>query len=65
MQELVYRGWYGADRQEEHLPEEVVELKDHQQQEMEGKLQLPSLLTLVECTSSSLKGLYVGKLCLR
>ena len=33
-----------------------VELKDHQQQEMEGKLQFHSRPTLMECTFTSLKG---------
>ena len=33
----------------------MVELKDHQQQEMEGKLQFYSHLTLMEHTFASLK----------
>ena len=45
----------------------MVELKDHQQQEMEGKLQFHSCLTLTENTFTSfeisqLEGLYVGGL---
>ena len=34
---------------------ETVELKDRQQQEMEGKLQFHSHLTLMECMFASLK----------
>ena len=40
--------------------EEVVELRDHQQQETEGKTELHSLLMLMECMFPSLTGLYVG-----
>ena len=40
--------------------EEVVELRDRQQQETEGKTQLHSLLTLMGRTFPSLTGLYVG-----
>ena len=44
----------------------MVELKDHQQQETEGKLQFHSRLMLMEhvCIfeSSQLEGLYVGDL---
>ena len=34
---------------------EVIELKDRQQQEIKGKLQFHSHLTLIECTFPSLK----------
>ena len=37
----------------------MVELKDHQQQEMEGKLQFHSRLTLIENTFASFHNLKV------
>ena len=42
----------------------MAELKDRQQQEMEGELQFHFCLMLIECISESLKleGLYVGNL---
>ena len=44
-----------AELLEEEKRWEMIELKGHQQEEMEGKLQLHLCLMLMECMSASLK----------
>ena len=59
VQQLAYRSWHRVNRQEELLRRErrweTTELKECQQQEMEGKLQFHSCLTLMEHMFACLK----------
>ena len=76
VQQLASRGWHQVNRQEEVLTGwgerrwDMVELKDHQQQEMEGRLQVRLALThetgqqtrVCIFESSHLEGSYIGDL---